>query len=65
MQRKQKRVILMPPPGRKLVVFVDDVNMPEREVFGAQPPIELLRQILDYGGVFDRKSNVWKEIDVS
>jgi dynein heavy chain, axonemal len=39
----------------KTLIFVDDINMPMVEEHGAQPPIELLRQLIEKGGFYDRQ----------
>jgi len=59
---KYRKTLLGAPANKQVIIFVDDVNMPATEIFGAQPPIELLRQFQDYKGFYDREKLFWKSI---
>uniref|UniRef100_A0A6I8NU96 Dynein axonemal heavy chain 6 n=1 Tax=Ornithorhynchus anatinus TaxID=9258 RepID=A0A6I8NU96_ORNAN len=59
---KKRKNILGAPGNKRVVIFVDDLNMPKLDRYGSQPPIELLRQYQDFGGFYDRDKFFWKEI---
>ncbi|KAL2622254.1 hypothetical protein R1flu_002459 [Riccia fluitans] len=61
---RRKRGIYGPPAGKKCIIFVDDLNMPQPEVYGAQPPIELLRQFMDFAGWYGRDCKFRSLVDV-
>lgn len=52
-----------PPPGKRLLVFVDDMNMPQVDIYGTQQPVALLKLLLEKGGMYDRGKDLgWKYI---
>lgn len=50
--------------GKKMIAFMDDINMPVRDYYGSQPPLELVRLWHDYGYWFDRAKQWRKNVKV-
>jgi dynein heavy chain len=61
---KRKGGVFGPQIGKHCVIFVDDLNMPSKEVYGAQPPLELLRQACDHDGWYGRDNAFRQLVDV-
>eukprot|EP01028_Stygiella_incarcerata_P003513 TRINITY_DN1708_c0_g1_i1.p1 TRINITY_DN1708_c0_g1~~TRINITY_DN1708_c0_g1_i1.p1 ORF type:complete len:4499 (-),score=1316.34 TRINITY_DN1708_c0_g1_i1:2775-16271(-) len=51
-----------PPGTKRLVYFIDDLNMPYVDQYGTQSPIALMRQYIDYSHWYDRKKWSLKEV---
>ncbi|KAG7466869.1 hypothetical protein MATL_G00146930 [Megalops atlanticus] len=51
-----------PPGTKKLIYFIDDLNMPEVDAYGTVQPHTLIRQHLDYSHWYDRQKLALKEI---
>jgi dynein heavy chain len=52
-----------PPMGKKLIMFIDDLNMPRVDTYGTQQPLALLKLFMDRKGVYDRGKELnWKKM---
>ncbi|XP_039193883.1 dynein heavy chain 2, axonemal isoform X2 [Crotalus tigris] len=59
---KRTKGVYVPMGGKSMITFMDDLNMPAKDTFGSQPPLELLRLWLDYGFWYDRAKQTIKHI---
>lgn len=58
---KRTKNIFGPPVGKKLIAFIDDMNMPKVDSYGTQQPIALLKLLVERGGMYDRGKDLnWK-----
>ncbi|XP_062558011.1 dynein axonemal heavy chain 10 isoform X2 [Armigeres subalbatus] len=59
---KRTKDIFGPPVGKKLVAFIDDMNMPQVDSYGTQQPIALLKLLFEREGMYDRTKDLsWKK----
>ncbi|KAM8972622.1 dynein axonemal heavy chain 2 [Pelodytes ibericus] len=59
---KRTKGVYVPAGGKQLITFMDDLNMPAKDIFGSQPPLELLRLWIDYGFWYDRQNQTIKYV---
>ncbi|XP_029686913.1 dynein axonemal heavy chain 9 isoform X2 [Takifugu rubripes] len=51
-----------PPGSKRLIYFLDDMNMPEVDAYGTVQPHTLIRQHMDYSHWYDRNKILLKEV---
>ncbi len=62
MVEKKTGKLFGPPGSKKLIYFIDDLNMPLVDKYGTQQPIALLLQHMDYGEWYERTKLTLKQI---
>ncbi|KAI9324197.1 ATP-binding dynein motor region D5-domain-containing protein [Zopfochytrium polystomum] len=57
-------VILAPQvPGRWLVLFCDEMNLPASDKYGTQRVISFMRQLIEHGGFWRTTDKVWVKLE--
>ncbi|KAI6653765.1 Dynein heavy chain 6, axonemal-like [Oopsacas minuta] len=46
--------------GKKLLLFLDDLNAPQCDQFSVSPCMELISSLIDTDGLYERKSGQWR-----
>ncbi|XP_063098618.1 dynein axonemal heavy chain 2 isoform X3 [Cavia porcellus] len=59
---KRTKSVYVPFGGKSMITFMDELNMPAKDTFGSQPPLELIRLWIDYGFWYDRAKQTIKYI---
>jgi ubiquitin len=62
MVEKKTDKLFGPPGSKKLICFIDDLNMPQVDKYRTQQPIAMLRQRMDYGEWYERAKLTLKQI---
>ena len=52
---RRRKGVYGPAMGKKCIIFIDDLNLPQSDESGTIPPVELLRQWVDHGYWYDKK----------
>ncbi|CAM38695.1 putative dynein heavy chain [Leishmania braziliensis MHOM/BR/75/M2904] len=59
---KRTNTVLGPPAKKRLIVFVDDINMPKVDLYGTQQPIAFLKLLIESQHWYDRKDLLFKNV---
>jgi len=60
--KRRNMGVLGPENNKKAFIFIDDFNLPRKEIFGAQPVLKLIGQWFDHEGWYDMNEFEFKKI---
>ena len=59
---KKRKNLYSAPTRRRVLIYIDDVNIPQEDNYGTMPVVEYLRGILDKEGYYDKTRYFWKNV---